>query len=90
MDRDVRLPALTGGVGRSGGNAPAVGEESHLDEMRTAIREDFARLAERRGDQKLMRVAEHCEEPVKSPAGEAASEPEAGVRRSWLARFVSP
>ena len=33
-------------------------EESHLDEMRTAIRGDFERLAERRGEQDLMRVAE--------------------------------
>jgi hypothetical protein len=34
-------------------------EESHLDEMRTAIRGDFERLAERRGEQELMRVSEH-------------------------------
>lgn len=34
-------------------------EESHLDEMRSAIRGDFERLAERRGEQDLMRVAEH-------------------------------
>ena len=33
-------------------------EESHLDEMRTAIRGDFERLAERRGEQDLMRVAD--------------------------------
>ena len=33
-------------------------EESHLSEMRNAIRGDFERLAERRGDQELMRVAE--------------------------------
>jgi len=31
-------------------------EESHLDEMRAAIRGDFERLAERRGDQKLLRT----------------------------------
>ena len=31
-------------------------EESHLDEMRSAIRGDFERLAERRGEQELMRV----------------------------------
>ena len=33
-------------------------EESHLDDMRDAIRGDFERLAERRGDQELMRVSE--------------------------------
>ena len=37
-------------------------EESHLDEMRTAIRGDFERLKERRGEQELMRVVE--EEPA--------------------------
>ena len=33
-------------------------EESHLDEMRDAIRGDFERLAERRGEQELMRPTE--------------------------------
>ena len=33
-------------------------EESHLDEMREAIRGDFERLAERRGEQELLRVDE--------------------------------
>ena len=33
-------------------------EESHLDEMRNAIRGDFERLAARRGEQELMRVGE--------------------------------
>ena len=32
-------------------------EESHLDDMRAAIRGDFERLAERRGAQELMREA---------------------------------
>lgn len=32
-----------------------VREESHLDDMRAAIRGDFERLAERRGAQELMR-----------------------------------
>ncbi len=32
-------------------------EESHLDEMRDAIRRDFERLAERRGEQGLLRVS---------------------------------
>jgi hypothetical protein len=31
-------------------------EESHLDDMRSAIRGDFERLAERRGGQELMSV----------------------------------
>jgi hypothetical protein len=78
-----------------------VREESHLDEMRSAIRGDFERLAERRGDQELMRVAEpEAEVDVDemheaSPEHEvpAAPEPEpeeADQRRSWLARFLSP
>jgi hypothetical protein len=33
-------------------------EESQLDAMRAAIRGDFERLAERRGEQELMRVHE--------------------------------
>ncbi len=37
------------------GNVPRVPEKSHLDDMRTAIRGDFERLAERRGGQELMR-----------------------------------
>ena len=32
-----------------------VREESHLDDMRAAIRGDFERLEERRGEQELMR-----------------------------------
>jgi len=35
-----------------------VREESHLDEMRSAIRGDFERLAARRGDQELLLVGE--------------------------------
>jgi len=70
-----------------------VREESHLDDMRSAIRGDFERLAERRGEQGLMRVAEpgseeeHKEElvggaesepeVVHEPLPEVASEPEA-------------
>jgi hypothetical protein len=42
-------------------------EESHLDDMRSAIRGDFERLAERRGGQELMSVA---------PAAEPDAEPE--------------
>lgn len=39
-------------------------EESHLNEMRSAIRGDFERLAERRGEQELMRVVEDEPSPV--------------------------
>jgi hypothetical protein len=78
-------------------------EESHLDEMREAIRGDFERLAERRGDQELLRVDEP-EDPEVGARQEAESEP--GVSepdddgevdadtepepRSWLARLLSP
>ncbi|HXG75126.1 MAG TPA: hypothetical protein VNJ53_01010 [Gaiellaceae bacterium] len=60
-------------------------EESHLDDMRAAIRGDFERLAERRGAQELMRVDERDQgeilddEPVAAPAPEpplAEVEPE--------------
>lgn len=49
-------------------------EESHLDEMRSAIRGDFERLAERRGDQELMRVTDEVspDEPVDLAAEAAA------------------
>ena len=58
-------------------------EESQLDEMRTAIRGDFERLAERRGEQELLRVSEP--EP---PPPEV--EPEIELpRRSWLSRLIS-
>ena len=81
-------------------------EESHLDEMRTAIRGDFERLAERRGEQDLMRVADEASpeasveahEPelaVEAPAAEAEAEPAPEAQpepaqRSWLARLFSP
>ena len=64
-------------------------EESHLEDMRSAIRGDFERLAERRGEQELLLVPD--EEPPELdeeavPAGAPVEEP----RRSWLARFLSP
>jgi hypothetical protein len=66
-----------------------VREESHLDEMRSAIRGDFERLKERRGEQELMRVVEE-----RAPEREPELEPELVVEpephRSWLARFLSP
>ena len=54
--------------------------------MRTAIRGDFERLAERRGEQELMRVDEDFE-PEAEPVPEVDVEP---PRRSWLARFIAP
>jgi hypothetical protein len=64
-----------------------VREESHLDEMRSAIRGDFERLAERRGEQDLLRVEEDVGEPPADAVPLAgADEPP----RSWFARFVSP
>ena len=62
-------------------------EESHLEDMRSAIRGDFERLADRRGEQELMRVSDvspaHEQEP-------AATDSEPDPPRSWLARFISP
>jgi hypothetical protein len=80
-----------------------VREESHLDEMRDAIRGDFERLAERRGEQDLMRVTENdagapVDERAPEPEPEAAEaeplresepEPEEAARPSWLARLFS-
>jgi hypothetical protein len=72
-----------------------VSEESHLEEMRSAIRGDFARLAERRGEQELMRVTDEDDGPdsdgLRLAELEAANDPEPSLpRRSWLARLVSP
>ena len=75
-------------------------EESHLDEMRDAIRGDFERLAERRGEQELLHVTDSEEAAVAEEAApeheqEAGAEPlpepepEALERRSWLARVFS-
>jgi hypothetical protein len=46
-----------------------VREESHLDDMRSAIRGDFERLAERRGGQELMHVVERPAPPDEPFAG---------------------
>ena len=74
-------------------------EESQLDDMRDAIRGDFERLAERRGEQELMRVPEGeeaaaAEEPTPEPEHEADAEPRPeakpeALERSWLARLFS-
>jgi hypothetical protein len=64
-----------------------VREESQLDEMRSAIRGDFERLAERRGEQELLRVSEP--EPLE-PEPKIEPEPEPKTqRRSWLSRLIS-
>jgi hypothetical protein len=54
-----------------------VREQSHLDEMRDAIRGDFERLAERRGEQELLQVAEPGTEREPEEAGVDEPEPEA-------------
>ncbi len=62
-------------------------EESHLDDMRAAIRGDFDRLAERRGGQELMQAPPEPEEPD-------TVEPEPDVegvppeRKGFLARLL--
>ena len=62
-------------------------EESHLDDMRSAIRGDFERLAERRGDQELMRLQDT--QADSEPAEEAGSDtPSRGG--SWLRRLIAP
>ncbi len=68
-------------------------EESHLDEMRDAIRGDFERLAERLGEQELLRVTEPegAEPEGEDAEAELEVEPEIELeRRSWLARILSP
>jgi hypothetical protein len=73
-----------------------VREESHLEEMRSAIRGDFERLADRRGDQELMRVDDEPqpepEQPLEQPPEpELETEPQREEQqRSWLARLFSP
>ncbi len=62
-------------------------EESQLDDMRSAIRGDFERLAERRGEQALLRVPEP--DPEVSEVELEAAPDETLPRRSWLARFIS-
>jgi hypothetical protein len=64
-----------------------VREESHLEDMRSAIRGDFERLADRRGAQELMRVSDVS--PAHEPEA-AATDSEPDPPRSWLARLISP
>ena len=70
-------------------------DESHLDQMREAIRGDFERLAERRGEQQLLHVAEPDDapdeaEPMPEIEAEIEAEIDAEDRRSWFARLLSP
>jgi hypothetical protein len=78
-------------------------EESHLEEMREAIRSDFERLAERRGEQELLHVDEPDEaqrpelEALHDERAELDVEEEPDLdeeveaeHRSWLARLLSP
>ena len=83
MDSHVRLSPLRGRTPAVSRESPAVREESQLDEMRSAIRGDFERLAERRGEQELLRVSEP-EPPEPEIAPEIAPQ-----RRSWLSRLIS-
>lgn len=71
-----------------GRERPAMREESHLDDMRTAIRGDFDRLADRRGEQELMRVSAAEVEPAPESELVEAHVGEEPVRRSWLARLA--
>jgi hypothetical protein len=63
-------------------------EESHLDDMRAALRGDFERLARRRGGQELMRAPAHeaASEPAPDPtaAGDPAARPWRERVRRWL------
>lgn len=62
-------------------------EESHLEDMRSAIRGDFERLQERRGEQELMRLPER---ELELEAAPGADHDEPSARRSWFARLLSP
>lgn len=65
-------------------------EESQLDDMRTAIRGDFARLEQRRGVQELMHVRERePDRPSDVAVGTDATKAHGLPRTSWLARLVA-
>ena len=68
------------------GTTRIVGEESHVEAMRAAIRGDFERLERRRGGQELMRVGE----PPPAPEEDvAAVQGDTAPARSWLDRLLS-
>ncbi len=67
-------------------------EESHLDDMRAAIRGDFERLEERRGEQVLLRPRDpesetYATEPF-SGEHETPDEVREQPRRSWIDRLL--
>jgi hypothetical protein len=66
-----------------------VREESHLDAMRDAIRGDFERLEERRGDQVVLRIRERPVSPERATADATGAEVEdVRPRRSWIDRLL--
>jgi len=70
-----------------------VREESHLDAMRAAIRGDFERLEERRGEQVVLRIRERPEIEERATAEPAPPEPappeaEDLPKRSWIDRLL--
>jgi len=62
-----------------------VREESHLDEMRAAIRGDFERLERRRGGQQVLSAPRPRSDEPAPQDDEAEREPPA---RSWLGRLL--
>ena len=76
------------GLDTPAGNGHGVREESHLEDMRAAVRGDFERLAERRGEQVVLRVRER---PETAPSGTdpAPTELEGSrPKRSWVDRLL--
>ena len=65
-------------------------EESHLDDMRAAIRGDFDRLAQRRGGQELMQAPPEREQPDEPDPVEAepGAQEDPPARRGFLARLL--
>jgi hypothetical protein len=56
--------------------------------MRAAIRGDFERLAERRGEPVVLRVREKPEIEERASVEAPQSEPEALPKRSWIDRLL--
>jgi hypothetical protein len=65
-----------------------VREESHLDDMRDAIRGDFERLAERRGEQVVLRVRERPEIEGSGTDQAPAEAEDSRPKRSWVDRLL--
>jgi hypothetical protein len=66
-----------------------VGDESHVDAMRAAIRGDFERLERRRGAQELMRIAEPGPGDDEGVDDAPLHEVVAEAPRSWLDRLLA-